>query len=421
MKKIFSALALVFALALAPIVKAQSYADAIASNRDLAAYAFVTYRPQISADTPVPKGYEPVYMSHYGRHGSRYHTSGYFFKAGEAGLKATKEAGILSKTGESLLTDFMAVKEAHDGMEGQLSPRGAKEHRGIASRLYERNRKLFNSNTRNFIRCISSPIQRCIISMTNFTTALNDKNPKLDFSYDTGDKYFRYICKEVTDSNLNDKYKAVADSLSDAICTYEKMFASIFTDQEKARGIIEDPKAFIRSIYMAGCICPCLDFLNVDIFGYFDEEELLNQSIALNNRFLGGHGPSKEIGKERGKYARSLARDFVVKADEALAPSSNLAADLRFGHDTGIVPLLTFLGVEGYDNEVPIATAHEQWRCYDRVCMATNFEMIFYKGRDGSFLVKMLCNEKEVTIPALASKDGPYYDWAALKEYILSL
>ncbi len=400
---------------------AQTYEEAIAANRDLAAYAFVTYRPEISADTPAPKGYEPVYMSHYGRHGSRYHTGDSFFRAGAAGLQAAKEAGILSKTGEQLLTDFMAVKEAHDGMLGQLSPLGAREHRGIASRLYDRNKALFNSKTRNFIRCISSPIQRCIISMTNFTTSLNDKNPALDFSYDTGDKYFRYICKEFTDKELKDKYLFIADSLSNAICTYDKLFASVFTDQAKARELIADPQSFIRSIYMTGCIAPCLDFLNVDIFGYFDIDELTRQSIALNNRFLGGHGPSKEIGLERGRTARSLARDFITKADEALAPNSNLCADLRFGHDTGIVPLLTFLGVEGYDKPVPIASAQEGWRCYERVCMATNFQMIFFRGKDGDFLVKMLCNEKEVTIPALPTKTGPFYDWSTLREYILSL
>ena len=31
--------------------------------------------PEAIVDTPAPDGYEPFYVSHYGRHGSRYHTS----------------------------------------------------------------------------------------------------------------------------------------------------------------------------------------------------------------------------------------------------------------------------------------------------------------------------------------------------------
>ena len=31
--------------------------------------------PETIVDTPAPDGYEPFYLSHYGRHGSRYHTS----------------------------------------------------------------------------------------------------------------------------------------------------------------------------------------------------------------------------------------------------------------------------------------------------------------------------------------------------------
>ena len=31
--------------------------------------------PEAIVDTPAPKGYEPFYVSHYGRHGSRYHVA----------------------------------------------------------------------------------------------------------------------------------------------------------------------------------------------------------------------------------------------------------------------------------------------------------------------------------------------------------
>ena len=48
--------------------------DEIAANRYLAGSNYLDYDRQLTdkALTPAPKGYEPFYMSHYGRHGSRW-------------------------------------------------------------------------------------------------------------------------------------------------------------------------------------------------------------------------------------------------------------------------------------------------------------------------------------------------------------
>ena len=48
--------------------------DEITANRYLAGSNYLDYDRQLptKALTPTPKGYEPYYMSHYGRHGSRW-------------------------------------------------------------------------------------------------------------------------------------------------------------------------------------------------------------------------------------------------------------------------------------------------------------------------------------------------------------
>ena len=53
--------------------------------------------------------------------------------------------------------------------------------------------------------------------------------------------------------------------------------------------------------------------------------------------------------------------------------------------------------------------------------MGANFQMIFYKNKAGDVLVKMLYNEKEVTIPALETFSDPYYKWSDLRSYLVSL
>ena len=71
---------LVFAIGCAMVAQAQkaplfetSAKDEIAANHYLAGSNYLDYDRQLStkALTPAPKGYEPYYMSQYGRHGSR--------------------------------------------------------------------------------------------------------------------------------------------------------------------------------------------------------------------------------------------------------------------------------------------------------------------------------------------------------------
>ena len=52
-----------------------------------------------TAETPVPAGYKPFYISHYGRHGSRSDWGGEYPRTVEQFTKA-QEAGVLSEEGE---------------------------------------------------------------------------------------------------------------------------------------------------------------------------------------------------------------------------------------------------------------------------------------------------------------------------------
>ena len=60
------------ALACALWGNAQQARQDIARDVNLAASNYVAYRGPQKVLTPAPKGYVPYYISHYGRHGSRY-------------------------------------------------------------------------------------------------------------------------------------------------------------------------------------------------------------------------------------------------------------------------------------------------------------------------------------------------------------
>ena len=79
--------------------------DEIAANRYLAGSNYLDYDRQLTdkALTPAPKGYEPYYMTHYGRHGSRWLIVDRDYTMPMNTLKNAREAGKLTALGEETL------------------------------------------------------------------------------------------------------------------------------------------------------------------------------------------------------------------------------------------------------------------------------------------------------------------------------
>lgn len=416
---------LVFALVLATLTafgaSAQTLREEVLKDPQASNNIYHVYEPRTAAMTPAPEGYTPFYISHYGRHGSRFLTGDYYFTGVREGFEKADSAGILSQKGKDLFKEFNIFVAEHDGVYGQLSPRGAREHRGISQRMFDRFTPVFNSKDRKMVHCVATTVPRCIISMANFATVLNDNNPSLDFTYTTGDKYYELLAKEYDDDSVYKGNQQMSDSLRRSILHYEKTFASLFTDPEKAKSLVGNPLRFINQIFSSGTGCQLLDYLNVDLLKYFDREELASFAIIRNNAVYCDLGNSKEFGEIVTSPAAELVRDFVRKADAAVE-GNDVAADLRFGHDTGFLPFMGLIGIEGNDVRYPIGEASEHWSSYKYVCMASNFQMVFYHNAAGDVLVKLLYNEGEAAIKAVpAYKGGPYYKWSDLRNYLLGV
>ena len=417
-------------LTLCSSIQAQDFATRVKEDRQIACGVYHPYHHGSLADTPAPRGYKPFYISHFGRHGSRYHTTAKYFSPALKALSAADSAGVLTPTGKRLLEDLKVLNDVHQGMEGELSPLGGREHQEIARRMYERFTPVFNSNSRNEIRCASSTVNRCLVSMANFSQSLASCSPGLDFQFFTGDKYYDYIAhKGPRHKDVSNFASHFTDSLRKAICTYDKILEKVFSSPQAAASAVDNPLEFVRSVYMAGSICPDLGFLeafevenpsgrHIEIFDYLDDTELIPQ-IQANSAWMYCHyGNSAECGEMISLNACKLLSVILKEASDAVDRGSDRAADFRFGHDTGILPLLGLIGVEGMDQRRPSDKSWEFWTTYDRIPMATNFQMICYRNKKDDILVKMLYNEQEVTIPALSPSVGPYYRWSELYKYL---
>ena len=444
------------ALAILPLsLNAQSVRQLIEENPERAAGNLYHYEvPETILDTPAPDGYKPFYVSHYGRHGSRYQSGTYEFTRIIPIFDELEKEGLLTGTGKQLSKDIKTIYEEHDLMDGVLTLRGGQEHQGIAQRLYDRYPEMFNQPDRDRLFCVSTPVHRVLESLANFTSIIKANAPQLKLIVLAGDRFGDYLCYDKY-SRPRVSTSAITDSLKNVYIHPEHFIATMFTDAEKAAEIISRPPqpaaapagqqrpgapaggnrpggampggfqmpamtpgSFMQSVFSAGCICDCLDQNNPDIFHYFTTDELYGMWYCSSVGIYNNYAFSVENQSGRKLTAQLTINDIINKADDAVA-GNNRCADLRFGHDTGIGPLLSLMGVEGYDKVLSIAKDDmDYWPSFKYLNMGSNLQMIFYKNDGGDVLVKLYRNENETTIPALKTYYGPYYKWSDLRAYL---
>ena len=107
--------------------------------------------------------------------------------------------------------------------------------------------------------------------------------------------------------------------------------------------------------------------------------------------------------------------DIVAKADERIA-SGEKGADLRFGHDYTILPLMMILNLDGMGREAQSADEIAEFCRLQQVPMGANVHFVFYRNNAGEVIFKVLHNGREATLP-LETDIWPYYSWNSFKEY----
>ena len=397
---------------------AQTSLDLIRERPVLAAGMYHSYdSPDKIVDTPAPRGYKAVYVSHYGRHGSRFHSDRQVLANTPYALMAAHSKGLLTPTGEALLADLNKLVKANAGMTEELSLRGVHEHEGIARRLAARYPTVFR---RDSIRSISSNYSRCIMSMMSFTGTLRSVHPGLKLAPITGEKYFNLVSRELADKDaVVDLCRKVKAKVRDGRFNPDRFVNSLFKE------VPANTDAFniAQSVFLFGCISECAEENlgeYVDIFHHFTAEELQGLWSLEADRYIQMMCANDVFFDKMVSLAKPLLKDIVVKADNALRTGSNVAADLRFGHDNGLTPLTFIIGIAGRDKPIAYNGSYESFPSFRENPMASNLQLVFYKAKGKEDLVKVLYNEKETTIPALTPLEGPYYKWIEVREHFLS-
>ena len=383
-----------------------------------------SYHPGNIIDTPAPKGYKPFYISHAGRHGSRYDLGdGENFTLVAETLSKAAGQGLLTADGETLRKEIDLMRKASDGMWEMLTQRGCREHREIAARMMARFPAVFSSRQRKEVDAVSSVVPRCILSMTNFLLEVSRERPSLNIRTDTGDRYMYYLMhwdgrnrsRQTTVRPDSEHY--LKENLDPG-----RIMAELFRDPAAA-GEICDPYRFLRALFNCTSFTETMEMeKTVDLYRYFTLDELYVLATDHSDKFYTQNANSLLYGDSTALQGKRMLRDFVEKADAALKAGSARAADLRFTHDTALLPFATLIGFSGMEVKALQEEAHRYWYSGDMIPMGSNFQLVFYRSRRSEdVLVKLLYNEQERTVPGLTPVQGPYYNWSEMRAYFCRL
>lgn len=364
-----------------------------AAAQDLRTGVFHPYPDLSGRETPAPAGYKPFYISHFGRHGSRFLSSEKEVLPALKPLSAAHDEGILTPDGELLFQKVSEIFASSSGLWGQLSPLGEDEHRAIARRMVTRYPAVFKDS----VRVMASVYPRCIVSMAASTGEIQKLAPKTKWSYKVGKRYQSIINTAhrpsgwVSGASAQRKY--LHENLSE-----DDLFGRIFSNPSRGKDLVQSSSSFFKAVYnsWAGREAVGLEPFDLDAVLGQDAVDVISRSGNL------AHYINMAI-----PNADSLITDIVDKADAAIVSGKPLA-DLRYGHDNGLMRLLVQIGMDGYPQGLDNADAASF--CFgEKVPLAANLQMVFYKNRKGDVLVKFLINEKECALKALPG--GPYYAW----------
>lgn len=366
------------------------------------------------SDTRPPKGYKPFYISHYGRHGTRSNESGKEYLYVIERLEKADSLGILTDEGRSLLEEARAVNEAYDGREGRLTPRGEREHRMLAERMYRRFPEVFRNGSGN-VRVQSSKVPRCLVSMASFISQLAALRPALKFSIQSDNKIQPLLTDNCTKEHRAQASKMVRPIYRAPVDTLQ-LPARIFTDPERGRQLVGGMARFQRRVCATAEIAKNFD-LEFNMFRHLEDDVIYQRFDGCNRHIYLTQCNSEEFGDLRMPPVAPIVEAIARQADEAIA-SGEVAADLRFGHDWPYMAIVSYLGLEGPGDRMGFDEIPLRWFGPRYICLACNLQLIFYRKPGAPVLVKFLVNEKETRLRGLEAVEGPYYAWALVREHL---
>lgn len=413
-KKLFTALLLFLSVA----AGAQTSRKEIYKDINRAGCTYFPYPgPVQKLLTPAPAGYKPFYISHYGRHGSRYMEENDPYVLAIGKLDTAAQLGILTPKGADVLEKLRKGYDNAYNRDGDLTRLGDRQHEAIARRMYDRFPELLSQPMKVDAR--SSTSGRCMISMFNFCEQLQGLNPALEISMAASNRDMRFVVRnervKVKDTPAMQEFGERMEAMLAKEINPSRLMKSLFKDVRKAETFIE-PMDLMGALYNVAGDLPNVPELGLSLMDIFTKEELFSVFKVFNSEVMVGLGLVPGATPD---YLQVVeVRDSIVSVADRVIRSGGPALTLRFSHDSSVLPLTYLMGLkEAMGADTDIENLYKKISVDKLIPMAANIQLVFYR-KDGSddVLVKFLLNENETSIP-VKTDCAPYYHWNDIKRY----
>ena len=317
----------------------------------------------------VTEDYEPFYISHYGRHGSRWLTNDNRYIWVNQQFEDQKN---LTKLGKDVRKRMTKIWKNAKGNGGLLTALGGRQHRGIAKRMYQNFPQLFTAEAH--LTAHSSIVPRCKSSMENFVAELKAQNPSIRLEPITREEDMAWIAYTSPEERALEGRTNVPLKISP-----NRFIKALFKDPSK----VKEPTKLLMELHTIASDMQDVE-LDVSLYDLFTQEEMQAVYARNNESMTIVHGDVIENEGIPARCAISLWQHMEADAEAAIA-RDGVGADLRFGHDSNLFRLMTLMGLD------------IQGKPMDELLpMAANLQMIFYRNTQGEVLVQLLHNERSM-------------------------
>ena len=361
--------------------------------------------------TAAPEGYEPFYISHYGRHGARYAwQSDMYERLNNVFTKAEQEGNLTAK-GKEFKRKFDILYPDVRYRVGDLSRKGWQQQKELAERMFSNFPEVLGGDA--YVMARTSTSTRCVMTMSSFCLGLKGCNPKMEIFENFGKFFLPAILPQDGSNPFRDKnfqktplpFDETWEHYIDRTIKYKPILKRLFKNIDKAVPAKEQWD-FVSYLYFFGAGMGSLD-TDLDFNDIFTAKERIALYKIDAFQFYASAWPTK-LGY------MPIVDDIIAKADERIA-SGQRGAELRFGHDYTFLPLIMILNVDGMGREAKNGDEIPGICPLENVPMGANLHFVFYRSaEDPTVLFKVLLNGKEATLP-LETNNWPYYEWEAFK------
>lgn len=380
--------------------------------------SLIPYPTEI-APTATPDSLVPVFISHVGRHGSRYPASAAHTLSLIRSLERADSLGTITPLGRRLLSLAAEVRRASDGRWGALDSVGFAEQQAIATRMFQNFAEAFTQAPK--VEALSSYSPRSMMSMYAFTHQLDRLNNRLEFSTSTGRvnsrlmrpfdvdaEYLAFMRNRQWDPAYDEYFNAEAPT---APARRIVGAAYPFENEGEARQL-----SLVEYYVVAGL--PAMGLPSaMEVYFTREEANALWSCFNLRQYLCRSANTVSAVPAE---IAGALLLNVIESIDRYTDGSDRtVGAVLRFGHAETLMPLVGLLKLPGcYYLTNYFDTVGSHWQDFHVVPMAANLQFIVFQSRSsGRYYVRVDLNEQPLSLRP--GDSDIYYPWGELRRYMM--